>query len=716
MTVTHDTLPPKALLEAPNKSHPIPDAAGRLAVYVQSAYSFQSHSMQKQIRVIDLKTLHRSWPITENITANYPQWLGSSGKLVWLESSQNGHTNLAIRDARLVDDEYVAGTVPGHISNLRVTRMPFIGDTDDDLGFAVVGKVNTDGSLFNPMDQISNSGNCIGHLHTGFPHTNSVTSPQKTVIWFGTLTRPSETPSGRYTMGKLTNLMNHFKLTTVYLRITPGQEEHCRNFDINSWTITFVGNDLDDFQQNSCSCYVCPMLRWDGYPLDSLYSAFRHRGLGGNISSPILKHNDTTVIFLSQKSKGYNSDKNRIIFIYNNQTGESEELFGSDDGEGQWNLSPSAIAYGMDRSLLIQVEERGRQVLYKLGLDGWWPDKPTPASLELLNGFLLYGSIVDVISISSESSKSKLLVSCDALSHSRKYVIFDPQSPGQTLFAPHISLSRGQIDEIWPPGANGRQVHTWIVKPSFFESGQRYPVVLFIHDGPQDVWLDQWTTNWNLITLAEQGYVVIAPNPTGSRSYGQDFTDAIRGSWGGLPYEDLQKVFEYLKNNLNYVDTERAAAIGLGYGGYMVNWIQGHAFGRLFKALITDNGIFSMTTQLASDLQALRHDFNGLPWEHPSEWEKWDPAQYAGHWQTPHLIIHDKFNLQQSYAQGLASFHTLKLRGVETKFLIFPVENRHQHPENLLLWYRTVIDWMNKHVKPKNKEYRLYEEKISGMS
>lgn len=494
--------------------------------------------------------------------------------------------------------------------------------------------------------------------------------------------------------------MDYFKLTTVGLRITSGQEENCPDFDINSWAITFVGSDSDGFQQDDCSCYVCPMLRWDGYPLDDLYYAFRHRGLGGNISSPILKRDETTVVFLSQKTRGYSSDKNRIISIHNNHTGESEELFQSQDGKGQWDLSPNAVTYGLDRSLLIQVEEKGRQVLYKLKLDHWWPDKPTLASLELV-GFSTYGSIIKVTPIFSELSKSRLLVSYDALNHSKEYSIFDPVSPGlQSLVHPYINLPRSQIEEISPFGANGRQVHTWVVRPSNFKPELKYPVILSIHDGPQNVWLDQWTMNCNLITLAEQGYVVVAPNPTGSRSYGQDFIDAVRGSWGGLPYNDLQKVFEYVQNNLSYADTERAVAIGHGYGGYMVNWIQGHDFGRLFKALITDNGIFSLTTQLASDIQALRYDLKGLPWENPSEWQKWDPAQYAGKWQTPHLIVHEKFNIKQPIAQGLASYHTLRLREVETTLLTLPDgSHRHQHPENLLLWYHTVIGWMNRFVK-----------------
>jgi hypothetical protein len=190
--------------------------------------------------VLDLKNFHRSWLITENINANYPQWLGGSGNLIWLESLDNGHTNLMIRDARLVDNGYVAGTVPGHISNLRVTNIPYIGDTDDDIAFAVVGKVNADGSLFNPVDQSSNNGKCCaGSFYTALPerYKHSLGNPRKSVIWFGTLSRPSEASNGRYTMGNFTNLMDYFKLSAVDLRIMPSQEEEYRDFDINSWAI-----------------------------------------------------------------------------------------------------------------------------------------------------------------------------------------------------------------------------------------------------------------------------------------------------------------------------------------------------------------------------------------------------------------------------------------------------------------------------------------------
>lgn len=140
--------------------------------------------MRKEIRVLDLKNSPRSWPITENIRANSPQWLGSSSKLIWLESLSNGDTNLVIGDARLVDNEYIVGTVPGHISNLRVVSIPFTGDNDDELGIAVVSKINTDGSFFNPTKQRSNFSSFTGHLNTPFPerHADSFSTPQKSVI------------------------------------------------------------------------------------------------------------------------------------------------------------------------------------------------------------------------------------------------------------------------------------------------------------------------------------------------------------------------------------------------------------------------------------------------------------------------------------------------------------------------------------------------------
>lgn len=120
---------------------------------------------------------------------------------------------------------------------------------------------------------------------------------------------------------------------------------------------------------------------------------------------------------------------------------------------------------------------------------------------------------------------------------------------------------RGRLDaqageEFWFKGAEGKDVMGWALKPRGWKPDQKakYPLgvslefhlflsgrtilinictAFLIHGGPQSAWEDSWSTRWNPALFAAQGYFVVAINPTGSTGYGQEFTDAIQGDWGG---------------------------------------------------------------------------------------------------------------------------------------------------------------------------------------
>jgi dienelactone hydrolase len=66
-----------------------------------------------------------------------------------------------------------------------------------------------------------------------------------------------------------------------------------------------------------------------------------------------------------------------------------------------------------------------------------------------------------------------------------------------------------------------------------------------------------------------------------------------RKDWGGAPYNDLVNVMDWVEKHMPEVDMTRAVALGASYGGYMVNWLNGHDLGRRFKALVCHDGIFS---------------------------------------------------------------------------------------------------------------------------
>lgn len=264
-----------------------------------------------------------------------------------------------------------------------------------------------------------------------------------------------------------------------------------------------------------------------------------------------------------------------------------------------------------------------------------------------------------------------------------------------------FGLSRNQVDDVWYDGAfSGQQIHALMVRPSDFDPKKKYPLAYLIHGGPQGAWNDSWSTRWNPAIFAEQGYVVVCPNPTGSTGYGTALTDAIQGQWGGTPYQDLVKGFEHLEKEYEYIDTDRAVALGASYGGYMINWIQGHDLGRKFKALVCHDGVFSMQSQMASDeLWFPFHDIKGPIWKEPKAWAEWDPARFTGEWETPQLVIHSELDYRLAVSEGLAAFNVLQARGVESQFLTFPDENHWVlKPENSAVWHRVVLDFINPKV------------------
>ena len=175
------------------------------------------------------------------------------------------------------------------------------------------------------------------------------------------------------------------------------------------------------------------------------------------------------------------------------------------------------------------------------------------------------------------------------------------------------------------------------------------------------------------------------------------------------------------------VDVDRAVALGASFGGYMMNWIQGHPLGKKFKALVCHDGIFSFTGLLATEeLYFPFYDLGGLPfYSRPKEsetsepdprsavaraeaifsktsledWDKNDPSKFLEHWSTPMLVIHGSKDYRLCISEGLAAFNVLQARGIDSQFLAFPDENHFVlKPENSLVWHKTVLNWLNAHV------------------
>jgi pre-mRNA-splicing helicase BRR2 len=686
----------RVLLAAPRRSAAVPNPSGTLALYSQTTYSFESHSKTNEIRVLDIAT-GQSVVLSNDAGASNPLWLGDGDSLIWLKEKDNGNTSLIVGDAREVGKTYTAGTVPGPVSDLKVTAIE-----PGKIGFVVSGRANPDGTLYNPQDAKKPLSSGKYYTSLFVRHWDAYIEPQKNSLWYGLL---QELPSAiankskKYASSSVNNLLAVSGLTGVEAPIPPfGGTDH---FDISPDAVVFVAKDpsVDPATHTACICYYCPMPSWTEVSARDA-KICRFQGLEGAMTSPVLSADGSAIVFLAQEKDGHEADKNRIIYVPNPWGGQLVEIFKSKDGKGQWDLSPSSVSWSQDnKSLLIQVQEKGRGILYQLPIDNI--EKATPKSLKKLTNS---GYVTSVAPAAAHTQS--LFISSNNLVESSIYAIIDPNAPDEGKVVSSLNrgglslgLSRSQVDEFSYKGENG-QIHAWVVKPSNFNPDEKYPLAFLVHGGPEDAWNDEWSTRWNPAVFAEQGYVVVAPNPTGSSGYGQAFTNAIQGNWGGLPYLDLERGFDYVEKNLKYVDTSRAVGLGASYGGYMMNWIQGHPLGRKFKALVTHDGIFSMVASLASEEQYfVTSEMKGPLWKVPDEWAKWDPSRFTANWETPHLIIHSSKDYRLTISEGLAAFNVLQMRGVESAFLTFPDENHWiVQPENSLVWHQAVINWTNKHV------------------
>lgn len=259
-----------------------------------------------------------------------------------------------------------------------------------------------------------------------------------------------------------------------------------------------------------------------------------------------------------------------------------------------------------------------------------------------------------------------------------------------------------QLDLVKPEsvtvsGAGGTPVQMWIVKPPGFVAGKKYPLVFWVHGGPQSAFLDSWSTRWNPQVWAAQGYVLALPNPRGSTGFGQKFTDEISRDWGGKVFEDLMACVAYLEKQ-PYVDTARMASAGASYGGYMMNWFQGHT-GK-FKTLVTHCGVYNFTSMYGVTEETWFDEWeHGIPWENP-DYEKQSPHRFAAKFKTPNLVIHNELDFRVPIDQGLALFTTLQRKGVPSKLLVFPDEGHWVlKPQNSELWHRTIFEWLEGYLK-----------------
>ncbi len=392
-----------------------------------------------------------------------------------------------------------------------------------------------------------------------------------------------------------------------------------------------------------------------------------------------------TLAYLAMARPGFEADRWQVMLL-DLASGKKRKL------AADWDRSAGNLQWTQDgEALVVDAEDVGQHRLFSIDVASGKVAALTGKGS--IGGYDVRGNTVAFTQANLQSGAqlyAMKLGSTDA-------------KPLTTLNKERLADVRwGESEQFSFRGANGDTVYGHVMKPWNYEPGKKYPVAFLVHGGPQGSFGNGWSYRWNPQTYAGAGYAAVFIDFHGSTGYGQKFTDAISGDWGGKPLEDLQKGLAAAVAKYPWLDRANTCALGASYGGYMMNWIQGN-WPDGFKCIVNHDGVFDTRGMAFSTEEQWFTDWEsgGSYFALPQNHEKFNPVLHVAKWKTPMLVVQGDLDFRIPTAQGLSAFTALQRKGIESKLLVFPDENHWVlKPANSLLWHHTVIGWLDQHLKP----------------
>ncbi|MDF2832058.1 S9 family peptidase [Chryseobacterium indoltheticum] len=171
---------------------------------------------------------------------------------------------------------------------------------------------------------------------------------------------------------------------------------------------------------------------------------------------------------------------------------------------------------------------------------------------------------------SSDDKNEKLLVVVDSDKLYGKYYEYDTKTKTtKLLFDLMPQLKEEDMAEMRPivfKSRDGLTIHGYITLPKAAINGEKVPLIVNPHGGPQGI-RDDWGFNPETQLFASRGYATLQVNFRISGGYGKEFQTSGYKQIGRKAMDDVEDGVKYAISQ-GWVDKDKVAIYGGSHGGY----------------------------------------------------------------------------------------------------------------------------------------------------
>lgn len=261
-------------------------------------------------------------------------------------------------------------------------------------------------------------------------------------------------------------------------------------------------------------------------------------------------------------------------------------------------------------------------------------------------------------------------------------------------------------------GPGGVPIEGVLHKPTDYDAGRRYPLLIIVHGGPRAVSTPALSLSSGVYPVAHflrKGALVLQPNYRGSTGYGGAFRQLHGEGVGHGDAGDVEAGALHLVEQ-GLVDSGRMGVMGWSYGGFISAWLT--ATSDRFQAISVGAGISDWPTHYAWEPASYTtrfYSFGGAPpFEDPERWAEASPITHVADASTPTLIQHVDGDPVVTVLNAYELQHALQDLGVEHRFVIYPGSGHGVAPlkQRLgALWHNW--QWFLKHIWGEDVELPL---------